>query len=158
MGERTYFCHSKVCDLDLLTGGEEEITWFDILVHDPLAVNVLQPIDKLDKVPMYSITSHNYISQLSGDAPEIYDELKYTYMQHTCIIHASYMLYTTHFHSTYLCACQTGNLLWGALSNISCKPPTQYSSTTYVRTKVKEKNSTETVWRTIIIVHNILAT
>ncbi len=41
----------KVCYLHGLVGCQQQVPWFDVFVHHPLRVQVLQTIYQLDKVP-----------------------------------------------------------------------------------------------------------
>ncbi len=43
--------HAKVRDLDLLVGREEQVAGLNILMNHTHTVDVLQALDKLDKVP-----------------------------------------------------------------------------------------------------------
>ena len=40
----THLCNSKVCDLDGAVGGEQQVAWLYVFVHDAPAVEVLQTV------------------------------------------------------------------------------------------------------------------
>ena len=46
----THLCNSKVCDLDGAVGGEQQVAWLYVFVHDAPAVEVLQTVHQLNKV------------------------------------------------------------------------------------------------------------
>ena len=46
----THLCNSKVCDLDGAIGGEQQVAWLYVFVHDAPAVEVLQTVHQLNKV------------------------------------------------------------------------------------------------------------
>ena len=48
----SYLCHSKVCDLNCVIRCKKKVAWLYVFVHYPLAMEVLQPIYQLDKVPV----------------------------------------------------------------------------------------------------------
>lgn len=57
--------HAQVGDLERAAGGEQQVAWLDVLVHDALAVQVLQAVHQLAEVP---VGHSGACSQAAGSA------------------------------------------------------------------------------------------
>ena len=51
LGTPTHLSHTQVRDLECATSGEQQVAGLDVLVHDALAVQVLQAVHQLAEVP-----------------------------------------------------------------------------------------------------------